>query len=142
MVNKFLSIILVLLICFVFFVGWTVPEGSPYITANTSVGSVIIYFNQNANNALIYDESSKLLLNSLSSSINGYLTLDNIDYTVRFPTYSIPYFTYNSRTTYITNWENIEFHNLNEYNSNYENFEIALLVIILVLLFFIFLRGK
>lgn len=67
------------------------PNNGIFIKTLTNYGNLTIYFNSSINNKLVYDSDLHLYINVYSSTIYGYTTYNNTDYTVVFPTYDTPY---------------------------------------------------
>lgn len=68
------------------------PDGTPFISTTTNYGDLVIYFNSNINNKLIYDENLGYYVNVSSSTVYGYVVIDNVQYNVIFPVLEQPYY--------------------------------------------------
>lgn len=68
------------------------PTGTPYINTDTNYGNLTIYFNTSINNKLVYDNQLGYYVNVSSSTVYGYVVIDNVQYSVYFPTLDQPYY--------------------------------------------------
>lgn len=68
--------------------GYTFPDGAPHIhIINNGVTYDIYFAGTNFRDALIYDTDTTSIINTYSSSITGYLTINGVNRTASFPVY-------------------------------------------------------
>ena len=95
------------------------PKGTPYLISDTNFGTLTIYFNSNINNKLIYDDSLGYYVNVSSSTVYGYVVIDNTQYSVYFPVLDQPYYrasgSYSTDYKYFTSMSKGEYKYFNLY---------------------------
>ena len=84
--RKYICIVL-LLLCFLFS-GYTFPDNAPHVhLVNNGVSYDIYFAGTNFKDAFIYDTANTMLVNTYSSAITGYVTINGVDRTASFPVY-------------------------------------------------------
>lgn len=102
--------ILIFLTTFYFLVvGYTYPDGSPYVIVNCSLGSnTTMYIPRDTIEKLVFTDSS--IINSSANTVYCYIG----DYKIYFPTYDEPYYYtgsgYSSNTNYLSITSVVETH--------------------------------
>lgn len=146
MVQKKVKLCIIALLTLIFLTGYTWPADGIWVLAKINGSDPIqVYFASNYNGYLSYNEQTKQLINTYSSTIYGYQNYftnsSGNNVSIYFPTHQTPYYTVNSRTTTVDTFEIIENHGLKFFTRFDSDMTTYIGIAILFLLVFLLFKG-
>lgn len=133
-------ILFLILISFILLTGFKFNDLAPHLRINCTLGEYTIYFPNNIDNELLYDEVNKQIINVSSSTKYGYINIGINEYQVYFPTYNTPYYrisnsSYGYTYYYLEQIEILDNYNVTFYSKFNSDMTTYISIIVVVMLF-------